>query len=167
MSDVLTQIQDEVDKLLLQMQSSLQTIKHRAPPSAPPGQPLLTSFTVHAQQQAQQAQAQAAANAPQQGQGVPAQSHDALNASIPEVSPEELQNQIKELSHDLVQKEQQIETLIKALPGHGVSEKEQWEKMKALKKELLGLEQEKEEAVKDREELLRKVERLILGVGAV
>lgn len=96
-----------------------------------------------------------------------AQTQDAPTASLQEVSPEELQNQIKELSHDLVQKEQQIETLIKALPGHGVSEREQWERMRTLEKELQDLEQEREEAVKDKEELLRKVERLILGVGAV
>jgi mediator of RNA polymerase II transcription subunit 21 len=152
------------------MASSLHTIKFRTSPSAPQGQTLLSSFRVKQEQD----RAAAAASQNQSQSQSQAQSHsqpaiqpeDTQQAPLPEeVSHEELRSQIEELSHDLVQKEQQLETLIKALPGRGVSEEEQWDKMKALEKELEELEGERVEAVRQKEELLTKIDKGIMGVG--
>lgn len=84
------------------------------------------------------------------------------------VSPEEMASQVKELSHDLVQKEQQLETLIKALPGIGNSEQKQLERMRELERQLEEAEAERGVAVKERDELIRQVERAIMkGVGGI
>lgn len=143
------------------MVSTLRTVRYRAPPSAPPGQPLLPTFAQLEQQNASQggASTQQASQDPQQ----PAQ--DPL---MQPVSPEEMASQVKELSHDLVQKEQQLETLIKALPGIGNSEQKQLERMRELERQLEEAEAERGVAVKERDELIRQVERAIMkGVGGI
>lgn len=152
MSDILTQIQDELDMLLNQMQSSFAYIRVRAPPANIPGQPVLSSLAEHQHQAALQANP----NNPNQPP-----------APEPPVSQEQYRKDIAELSRDMVFKEKQIEALIAGLPGLQNSEAEQMRRMKELEKELEELEGERIAAVKEREALVKKVEDKIVRAGKV
>jgi mediator of RNA polymerase II transcription subunit 21 len=67
----------------------------------------------------------------------------------------------------LVIKEQQIEILIKALPGIGTSEKEQQERLKVLEAELKEAEKERVAVVKEKEEVLQRLDKVIRGIKRV
>ncbi|CCE62831.1 hypothetical protein TPHA_0D01920 [Tetrapisispora phaffii CBS 4417] len=69
-------------------------------------------------------------------------------------SAEEFSNTIDELSTDIILKTRQISKLIDSLPGVDVSEDEQLRKIDILQKQLLKEEDEKVEAVKEKEKLL-------------
>ncbi|KAF1949513.1 CSE2-domain-containing protein [Byssothecium circinans] len=156
MADILTQIQDELDMLLNQMQSSLAYIRVRAPPAAIPNQPLLSTFAEH---EAQSAAAQAASQ--------PNSNPSQAAPPPPPPSPEEFQKDVRELSRDLYLKEQQIEVLIASLPGLDTSEKEQVERMRELERELEGLEGERVRAVREKEGLVTLVEERIRSARSV
>ncbi|KAJ4289106.1 RNA polymerase II mediator complex subunit [Kalmusia sp. IMI 367209] len=154
MADILTQIQDELDMLLNQMQSSFAYIRLRAPPANIPGQPLLSTFAeFDAQNAAQNTQNTSQTASQPQPTAPPTQ--------------EEFQKDIQELSKDMVLKEQQIEVLIASLPGLNTSEQEQVQRMKELERELEEIEGERLAAVKEKEVLLQKVEDRIVRAGAV
>lgn len=174
MADILTQIQDELDmvplpepldpnaltpQLLHQMQASLTYIKSRAPPAPIPGQPLLSTFAEH--------EAQSAAQAASQSQSTQTQTQPSQQPSQPPPPPsqEEFHRDLRELSRDLLLKEQQIEVLVASLPGLNASEKEQVERMKELERELEEIEGERVEAVREKERLVRRVEEKIMSVG--
>ena len=140
-------------QLLNQMNASLKYIKNRAPPGIIPGQPHLSSFAEIEAQAATQNPSQPAAQADTQPPPPPTQ--------------EEYQNDIRELSRDMILKEQQIEVLVASLPGLNTSENEQMERMKELERELEGLEGERIEAVREREDLLKRVEEKIGSVGGM
>jgi mediator of RNA polymerase II transcription subunit 21 len=143
------------------MQASLRYISNRAPPAAIPGQPLLSTFSeLEASQATQTTQASQATQSGTHQDQPPA-------ASIPTgpATQEEFSKDIRELSRDLVLKEQQIEVLIASLPGLNASEKEQVDRMKELERELEGLEGERKEAMKERETLLKNVDEIIGRVG--
>lgn len=148
--------------MLHQMDMSLKYIKNRAPPGDIPGQPRVTSFAEQEAQAATQAQSQSTS-------GPQANSNNGTQPPPPPAMPtqEQYQKDIRELSKDMVLKEQQIEVLIASLPGLNSSETEQIERMKALERELESLEGERLDAVKEKERLLRKVEEKIGGVGSV
>ncbi|KAF2122392.1 mediator complex, subunit Med21 [Lophiotrema nucula] len=150
MADVLTQIQDEMDKLLNQMEKSLTYVKERAPPGLIPNQPRLSSLAEHMTQTQQ------------------SQSQDQPHSSATQQPPQEdYATDVRELSQDLILKQQQIEILIDRLPGIGTSEKEQVERMKQLERQLEEIEGERAEAVKEKRVLIEKVEGLIRGVGGM
>lgn len=71
---------------------------------------------------------------------------------------------MQELASDLVFKEQQIEALISVLPGVGSSSAAQEARMKTLDKELRDVEVERQEAIKERERLLAKVDEVVVGL---
>ncbi|SCU99966.1 LAME_0G06678g1_1 [Lachancea meyersii CBS 8951] len=75
---------------------------------------------------------------------------------------EEFENTIDELSTDLILKTRQITKLIDSLPGVDVSAGEQMNRIEALQHQLVKMEDKKIEAIKQKEELLRKVEGMIL-----
>lgn len=175
MSDILTQIQDEVDfvramaiivaaintnlsayvhQLLNMMQKQVAYIRFNAPPSVPPGQQRVDTF---AEVQAKTAYENT------QGSTQPAQD----TAQSEPMSQEQFQEDLKEFARDIVLKQQQVEALIAGLPGLNVSEEEQIARMEELQKELEGLEGERVQAVKEKEILLRRVEDKIMGVGRV
>jgi mediator of RNA polymerase II transcription subunit 21 len=138
------------------MNASLKYIRNRAPPGAIPGQPLLDTF--------------AELEAKNAAQNLPNPANPAQQAPAESVAPptqEEYQNDMKEMSRDMVLKEQQLEVLIASLPGLNTSEGEQVERMKALEAELAGLEGERVEAVREREALVRRVEERIRSVGSM
>lgn len=151
-------------QLLHQMNMSLKYIKNRSPPGDIPGQPRVTSFAEQEAQAASQTQSQA--HNPNASQ---TNANDGTQPPLPPPMPtqEEYQKDIRELSKDLVLKEQQIEVLIASLPGLNSSETEQVERMKALERELESLEGERLKAVNEKESLLRKVEEKIGSIGCV
>lgn len=81
--------------------------------------------------------------------------------------PPVFQANLRELARDLVVKEQQIEYLIKVLPGIGNSAKEQNERIKQLEQELTYIEAQRQEAATERDELLKVVEELAMGCRRV
>jgi len=66
-----------------------------------------------------------------------------------------------------VLKEQQIEYLISVLPGIGTSQREQEERLKVLEAELRVAEEERAKAVREKEEVLERLDRVIRGVRRV
>jgi len=66
-----------------------------------------------------------------------------------------------ELARDLIFKSKQIEFLITSLPGIGVSEDEQQERLKNLETELKEAEEERCRAVHEREEAAEKLDAVI------
>jgi mediator of RNA polymerase II transcription subunit 21 len=68
---------------------------------------------------------------------------------------------MKELSHDLVVKEAQIEYLISVLPGIGNSEQRQVERLKELEAELAVAEKERAEAGMVLEEVKERLDGVV------
>jgi mediator of RNA polymerase II transcription subunit 21 len=174
MSDILTQIQDELDfvrtcpphphlppntcQLLNMMQRQMAYIRLNAPPAVPAGQQRVDTFT--------EIQAKTASEQPSTTTSLLTQAPTQQTGSQ-KVAPEQFQEDIKEFARDIVIKQQQMEALIANLPGLNVSEEQQVERMKELERELEGLEGDRLEAVKEKEVLLRRVEEKIMGVGRV
>lgn len=71
---------------------------------------------------------------------------------------------LRELSRDLVLKEQQIEVIISRLPGIGTSRGEQERRIRALEEEGGRVDEEVRQAGRVKAELVRRVEGAILGV---
>ena len=72
-----------------------------------------------------------------------------------------------ELARDLVIKSKQIEILITSLPGIGVSEDEQQERLRGLEMELKEAEAERVRAVHEREVAAGKLDAVIRGLRRV
>lgn len=87
--------------------------------------------------------------------------HSASANPIPGYSPdthEEFESNLRELARDLVTKEQQIEYLVSVLPGIGLTEEEQEQRVRDLDDRLREVELAKVEALKERDRMLRRVE---------
>ncbi|TGZ84399.1 hypothetical protein EX30DRAFT_338929 [Ascodesmis nigricans] len=72
-----------------------------------------------------------------------------------------------ELARDLVLKVKQIETLIATLPGIGISQEAQEERLKELQARLQEAEKERIEAVKERERARERLESIVVGLRRV
>lgn len=70
----------------------------------------------------------------------------------------------KELAQDLILKEQQIEYLISVLPGLENSEKDQERMIGELEEELRVAEERRREAVREKEEVLARLEGVIRSI---
>lgn len=73
-------------------------------------------------------------------------------------------NQLQ-LVRDLIIKEQQIEYLIKVLPGIGTSEKEQEERIRSLEKELREMQKLRKQKRREMRATAKKLENVIMGVA--
>lgn len=134
------------------MQRQIAHIVLQAPPSVPPGQYRVDTMP--------EIKGKTASENPQSNPQQPAE------PPVPEkISPEQFNQDLKEFSRDIVLKQQQVELLIASLPGLNISEEQQVARMKELEKELEGLEDERAQAVRDKELLLKKVEDKIMSVG--
>ncbi|KND93352.1 Mediator of RNA polymerase II transcription subunit 21 [Tolypocladium ophioglossoides CBS 100239] len=84
-----------------------------------------------------------------------------------EVDPlpaDEFQAGLKELSRDLIVKEQQIEYLISSLPGLDNSEKDQERNIKDLEEDLKAAEAQRQEALKERDQILSELDGVIRSI---
>jgi len=70
----------------------------------------------------------------------------------------------KTLVRDMIVKEAQIEYLISALPGLDNSEKDQEERIRQLEEELKATEVRRREALREKEEILKRLDAVIVSV---
>ena len=82
-------------------------------------------------------------------------------------SPAQFTHDQRELARDLILKEQQIEYLISVLPGIGTSEREQLDRLTVLRRQLREAEEERKRAVADKDEVLKRLDDVILNVRRV
>lgn len=69
-----------------------------------------------------------------------------------------------ELARDLITREQQIEYLISSLPGLDNSEHDQLQSIKELEEELMVAEKQRQEAVKEKDEVLVKLDQTLRSI---
>lgn len=77
---------------------------------------------------------------------------------------DEFQAGLRELSRDLIVKEQQIEYLISSLPGLDNSEKDQERNIRDLEEDLKAAEAQRQEALKERDQILAQLDAVICSV---
>lgn len=80
------------------------------------------------------------------------------------VEPAEFQAGLLELSRDLILKEQQIEVLISTLPGLDTSEADQERNVRELEDELKIAEAQRQETLKEKDQILAKLDEVIRNV---
>ncbi|KAF8859110.1 CSE2-domain-containing protein [Acephala macrosclerotiorum] len=140
MADRLTQLQDAVDQLAQQFVASLYYVhKHHDYALLSPTDRLVTAN-------------KNGGNAAQLDEDVDPKPADVFKAGQ------------RELAQDLILKEQEIEYLISRLPGLENSEKDQEQSIKQLEEDLKAAEVERIAAVKEKEEVLAKLESVIRSV---
>ncbi|GMM30367.1 Srb7 protein [Martiniozyma asiatica (nom. inval.)] len=79
--------------------------------------------------------------------------------------PEEFTESIQELSRDIIIKVRQVLTIVDTLPGVGVSEAEQMQKLHELKLQLKSAQENKLLAIEEKEQLSVRLNNLILQVA--
>lgn len=80
-------------------------------------------------------------------------------------SPTTFANNQLQLVRDLVIKEQQIEYLVKVLPGIGTSEQEQEERIQVLEKDLRHMQEQRKQKRKDMRAIVKRLEHVVMGVA--
>ncbi|KAK3324266.1 mediator complex, subunit Med21 [Cercophora scortea] len=83
---------------------------------------------------------------------------------VDSLSPEVFQAGQLELARDLIVQEQQIEYIISNLPGLENSERDQEQLIKELEEELKTAEAQRLEAVKEKDEVLLKLDQVLRGI---
>ncbi|KAI9836742.1 MAG: RNA polymerase II mediator complex subunit [Thelocarpon superellum] len=163
MADRLTQLQDAFDQLATQFYASLRYISSHHLPAAP-GASTSTSASNHAGGTTTTTASQGAETSPPPQQS---QSH----SSAPEVprpdTPTTFRRRQHELARDLLLKEAQIEVLIAHLPGIERSEADQEARLKDLQAELKRAEEERTQAVRAREEVLDRLDAVVMAFRRV
>ncbi|KAE9363695.1 CSE2-domain-containing protein [Stipitochalara longipes BDJ] len=139
MADILTQLQDAVDELANQFVASIYYVhKHHDLQTLGPAD------TVRQQQK-------------NEGEDPGDRNVDPYPADV-------FKDGQKELAQDLILKEQQIEYLISILPGLENNEKEQEQTIQQLEEELKIAEAERKEAVKEKEDVLARLDTVLRSV---
>ncbi|TVY58535.1 Mediator of RNA polymerase II transcription subunit 21 [Lachnellula cervina] len=142
MADKLTQLQDAVDQLANQFVASLYYVhKHH------------DLKTLGASDKIREEKKDEAA-----------QREPDIWDKVEPVSADEFKAGQRELAQDLIMKEQQIELLISVLPGLDNSEMDQERMIRQLEDELKVAEEKRREAVKEKEEVLARLEGVIRSV---
>ncbi|KAI0525904.1 mediator of RNA polymerase II transcription subunit 21 [Xylaria bambusicola] len=136
MGDCLTQLQDAVDQLATQFIASINYInQHHSLETLGPRDQIVV---------------------------IPKQEADQQEV---EPHPEDVFRAAQvELAQDLITKEQQIELLISVLPGLDNSEQDQERNIRELEEELKVAEAQRQEAIKEREETLAKLDSVIRSI---
>ncbi|KAK4506145.1 hypothetical protein PRZ48_004110 [Zasmidium cellare] len=144
MADRLTQLQDFVDDLLSQMYASLHYIYNKHPFGEIPGQPSQAPQASQSEPTANGVAPAANGDAAASQQTLAAGQANAEEAPTPVPEPADKFNAaMHEMAQELVLKEQQIEIVIKSLPGIGVNEADQEKRMRELEVELRQMEEER------------------------
>jgi mediator of RNA polymerase II transcription subunit 21 len=85
-------------------------------------------------------------------------------APVEPLEPEQFQAGLLELSRDLILKEQQIEVLISTLPGLDTSEADQEKNVRELEEELKVAEAQRQDAIREKDQILAKLDQVIRNV---
>lgn len=103
---------------------------------------------------------------PKKASSPPYPTHPSLanNTKVETLAPEVFQAGQLELARDLITKEQQIEYLISSLPGLDNSQRDQEQSIRDLEEELKVAEAQRLEAVKEKEEVLLKLDQVLKGI---
>ncbi|KAH7375616.1 mediator of RNA polymerase II transcription subunit 21 [Plectosphaerella cucumerina] len=80
------------------------------------------------------------------------------------LEPEQFQAGLLELSRDLILKEQQIEVLISTLPGLDTSEADQEKNVRELEEELKVAEAQRQDAIREKDQILAKLDQVIRNI---
>ncbi|KAF5716955.1 mediator-RNA polymerase II transcription subunit 21 [Fusarium mundagurra] len=83
---------------------------------------------------------------------------------IDSLPPDEFRSGMVELSQDLIVKEQQIEVLISSLPGLDNSEMDQERYIKELEEDLKIAEAQRQEAIKEKDQILSELDSVIRSI---
>ncbi|KAF4460964.1 mediator-rna polymerase ii transcription subunit 21 [Fusarium albosuccineum] len=83
---------------------------------------------------------------------------------VDSLPPEEFRAGMVELSQDLILKEQQIEVLISSLPGLDNSEMDQERYIKELEEDLKVAEAQRQEAIKEKDQILAELDSVIRSI---
>ncbi|KAI5957242.1 SRB7 [Candida jiufengensis] len=179
MSDRLTQLQICLDQLIEQFNATVHYVNTNSKPAlldeddptsvsniaanAPIPQQQQQQQQQPAQQQQQQQVLQQEENGQTQNNKSPDDAKDEIKegSKPPEISEEDFETTIDELSTDIVLKSRQINMLIDSLPGIGVTPEEQLQLIKDLSLELQKIEQDRISKIKEKDELLFKVDEII------
>ncbi|KAI1011024.1 hypothetical protein LB504_002381 [Fusarium proliferatum] len=89
---------------------------------------------------------------------------DMLTSSVDSLPPDEFRAGMVELSQDLIVKEQQIEVLISSLPGLDNSEMDQERYIKELEEDLKIAEAQRQEAIKEKDQILSELDSVIRSI---
>ncbi|GKT85234.1 RNA polymerase II transcription mediator [Colletotrichum tofieldiae] len=99
----------------------------------------------------------------------PEQKEGAQDLEIPRLRtrslpPDEFKDGLAELARDLIIKEQQIEVLISTLPGLDSSEADQERYIRELEDELKVAEAQRQDAIKEKDQILAKLDEVIRSI---
>ncbi|KAM5348060.1 hypothetical protein ACJ41O_007884 [Fusarium nematophilum] len=83
---------------------------------------------------------------------------------VDSLPPDEFRAGMVELSQDLILKEQQIEVLISSLPGLDNSEMDQERYIKELEEDLKVAESQRQEAIKEKDQILAELDTVIRSI---
>ncbi|GKU02138.1 mediator-rna polymerase ii transcription subunit 21 [Fusarium langsethiae] len=83
---------------------------------------------------------------------------------VDSLPPDEFRAGMVELSQDLIVKEQQIEVLISSLPGLDNSEMDQERYIKELEEDLKVAEAQRQEAIKEKDQILAELDGVIRSI---
>ncbi|KAM0344212.1 hypothetical protein ACHAPU_007738 [Fusarium lateritium] len=83
---------------------------------------------------------------------------------VDSLPPDEFRAGMVELSQDLILKEQQIEVLISSLPGLDNSEMDQERYIKELEEDLKIAEAQRQEAIKEKDQILSELDSVIRSI---
>ncbi|KAK5112356.1 hypothetical protein LTR62_004319 [Meristemomyces frigidus] len=165
MADRLTQLQDALDNQMTLMYATINYIKTRHPYADIPGQPsqapepvalpVINGTTSQPTSNGHSSQP----NGPARGtEAAPTNDEQATRTGSPRPEqPSTFNAALHELARDLVLQEQQIEILINSLPGLGSSEESQTRRMRELEAELRVVEEERLQAEKKREAMIKRL----------
>jgi len=90
---------------------------------------------------------------------------DPDNMDLQPKSPNEFDQAQQDLAEDLVRKGQQIEYLIRRLPGIGTGEQEQNEEIQRLAEEVRNVERQRREKRKEMRECLKQLDNVVMGMS--
>ena len=165
MSDRLTQLQICLDQLVEQLNATVHYVNVYSKPALLDDDPTSVSNRAanapapQLQQQQQQQQ-----QSPQSVQQLPKdEANEDAKESLkpPEAAEDDFESTLDELATDIVLKSRQINMLIDSLPGIGVTPEAQMKLIADLSQELKQVEQERQAKIKEKNELLVKVDDLI------
>lgn len=159
-TDRLTQLQTCYDQLLTQFYSTVSYLNQRHPliyPEPVPGDPY-TNPPIEDDQDASVKHRYASRLKPRE--------EDTNNATplIP-VTPERFEKAQQDLAEDLILKGQQIEHLIRSLPGLGKSEEQQTAEIKELVEKVHKMEAQKKATRKEMRECVSRLDDVIMGMS--